>query len=353
MYATTPRFAHSTETTPHGFLVAPSFKDNHNWLNRHSIRLLTYCQGPSAEGREDAFHMTEHGGYPVTLPRDYEYSRKRIIERVETTTKQVAQIVKVAGAAAGREVSGPLKLAISALTAVQQSIDNRARLDRAGIDPENFFSIQLVEDSHQRKAMEELLRSIAERKRLPNITGDLKGITLNDGRTIWVCDQCHNCLQRSVPIKTDTLSFEAPERTDGTRLKSIIYLFNELGQVLQGQKVLKCLEIRCNAATDGRVYVGLQAVLQCPSLEALHVSRVPCFLDGKSILIKCRKLQELRLHGVLVDTAQAKKNLERLVKLNPDLKKLTVAPGGSSPCLLLDALVSRCNAGVISVDLGD
>ncbi|KAG0220781.1 hypothetical protein BGX31_010533 [Mortierella sp. GBA43] len=345
--------------------------------------------------------MTEHGGYPVTLPRDYEYSRKRIIERVETTTKQVAQIVKVAGAAAGREVSGPLKLAISALTAVQQSIDNRARLDRAGIDPENFFSIQLVEDSHQRKAMEELLRSIAERKRLPNITGDLKGITLNDGRTIWVCDQCHNCLQRSVPIKTDTLSlkqyrglirrepwvqvtfhnptsvivftsafarpsnteritinidrtyFEAPERTDGTRLKSIIYLFNELGQVLQGQKVLKCLEIRCNAATDGRVYVGLQAVLQCPSLEALHVSRVPCFLDGKSILIKCRKLQELRLHGVLVDTAQAKKNLERLVKLNPDLKKLTVAPGGSSPCLLLDALVSRCNAGVISVDLGD
>ncbi|KAG0220782.1 hypothetical protein B0O80DRAFT_425314 [Mortierella sp. GBAus27b] len=307
--------------------------------------------------------MTQHGGYTVELPRDYEYNHKKTIKRVENTAKEVAQVVKVAGGIAGHDVSSPVELATSALMSVQQTVDNKTRLGRAGIDPDNMFSMQFVEDYHQRKGMEELLRSIAERKRLHNITEDLKGIVLKDGRTVWVCDQCHDCLQRNVPIKeTDNLTlhqymllvrrerrvevtlhnpasvivftdaftrlssteemiihidrtyFEASMRSEGAPLNSIVHLFNELGQALQGQKALKRLEIHCNSTTDGKVYAGLQAVLQCPLLEALHVSRIACFLDGRDIPIKSRNVKELRLQDVLVDTDQAMRNLERLIQ---------------------------------------
>ncbi|KAG0220783.1 hypothetical protein BGX31_010535 [Mortierella sp. GBA43] len=383
---TKPRYAESTDTVPRGFLAVPSLKDRTHWTYRQDGRLLVPCQGPSVRGEQDAFHLTEHGGYTFKLPKDFEYNNKRTINRIEKTTKQAIGVAKIAGGIAGHDVSGPADLATSALTSVQQTVDNKTRLGRAGIDPDHLFSIQFVEDNHQRRGMEELLRSIAGRKGLHNITGDLKGIVLKDGRTVWVCDECHDCLQRGVPIKeTENLTlnqykllvkrepwvevtlhnpasvivftdafkkpsntekmiihidptyFEACERTRGARSSSLEHLFNELGEALQGQKVLKRLEIHCNSTTRGKVYAGLQAVLQCPSLEALHVSRIACFLDGKDIPIKSRNMQELRLQGVHVDTDQAMKNLERLVKLNPGLKKNMVTLDGGPPCLSPDA----------------
>ncbi|KAF9944198.1 hypothetical protein BGZ65_012444, partial [Modicella reniformis] len=204
-----------------------------------------------------------------------------------------------------------------------------------------------------------------------NTTGELKGIVLENGRTIWVCDRCYDCLQRrecieetsymtlsqyiplvkrepevnvtlcnpeSVVVLTETFTkpsetkkmtihieseyFGTLERAKRSCFNSIVDLFHNLGTVLQQQKVLTYLEIH-GGSTNGALYTGLQAVFQCRSLETLHASRIPYFLQG-NIQMKCRHLRELALQGVLVDTEQAANNLRTLIGMCPGLTKLTV-----------------------------
>ncbi|KAG0236541.1 hypothetical protein BGX31_003939 [Mortierella sp. GBA43] len=247
-------------------------------------------------------------------------------------------------------------------------LDALALLDAAGIDPDKLFEIQLVEDCHQIQATEELLRRSAASNGHPTITGDLHGIIV-DGRTIWVCRKCHECLQKghplddrdfltlpqyiplisigpevrvtlqnalSVTLLTKSLSrtsktkkliihidsryFEAPERAEQTKSNSITNLFVNLGQAVQRQKDLVHLEIHGNSESD-KIYDGLNAVFNCRSLEILRVSGIR-ILQGKNIKMRCRKLKELSLHRVPLNVEQTAKRLWKLVGVSSALVRL-------------------------------
>ncbi|KAF9939824.1 hypothetical protein BGZ65_009260, partial [Modicella reniformis] len=277
---------------------------------------------------------------------------------------------------------GVKKVATNTLSSLHHLADNRARLNRAGIDLDKPFIPQLVTQTHQKEALTNLLRdSVASNRSLDlteplDITGGLKGIVLADGRTIWVCDQCHDCLQRkerieerieelnnltisqyiplvkrnsevnatlcnpaSVLVLTEIFNrptgtekmvlrikssyFETPERVKGTSLISNADIFMSLGEVLQHQRALTHLEIHGDSK-NGEVYSGLQAVLQSRSLETLHVSGIPNFLHGKNLRMRCRHLRELVLQDILVDTEEAADNLQELIGMSSDLTNLTV-----------------------------
>ncbi|KAG0214085.1 hypothetical protein BGX31_001154, partial [Mortierella sp. GBA43] len=370
-YTARPRLTPSTDTVPQVYLVAPLLDDRFPSLYK-AVRIIEPCQAPSiASGNEDSFHMTAHKGYTIKYLRGLEHRYRDGIKRVSKATRYVVRGAETAGNFVVKVPSYPGNLVASSLLSLDYNVDNRARLNMAGIDPESMFVLHIVADTHQRTAMEELLRGAAASKGQQNITGDLKGIVLDDGRTVWVCDQCHGHLQRGDPIgetdyltlsqyiplvkreseveatlcnstaimvfketfsrpsKTDKMIiridptyFEAPERSTGARFNSVTNLFNELGQVLQGQKALRHLEIHANATTDGRVFAGFKAILKCRSLEALIVSGIPCFLQDDGLLIKCRRIKKLTLHGILVDTEQAADNLRMLIGMNPCMTDL-------------------------------
>ncbi|KAF9937482.1 hypothetical protein BGZ65_001444 [Modicella reniformis] len=370
--STRQKFGPSPDTIPQAFTVVPL--EDHSYLRLHkAVRIIALCQAPSiTDGCEDSLHVTDHRGYIIKYPGDFGHCHRNGIKRVAKATRRTVRGVETAAAFAGNISSHPGDVAVSALSSLHQKVDNRARLDTAGIDPDVFFTAQFVVDGHQKRPMEKLLRDAASMDGHPNITGDLKGIIiLENGRTFWICDQCRDCLQRgecidetnyltlsrytslvkresnmdvtlcnpdSVVILTQTFSeptktkkliihidsepFETPERATGARFISIKNLFNNLGIVLQDQKVTH-LEIRGNS-TNGEVYIGLQSVLKCRSLETLHVSGIPCFLQGKDLRMKCQCLMELVLQGVIMDTEQAANNLRTLIGRNSDLTSLTV-----------------------------
>ncbi|KAG0221246.1 hypothetical protein BGX31_010058 [Mortierella sp. GBA43] len=225
-----------------------------------------------------------------------------------------------------------------------------------------MFLVQDIRDGHQMRVMEELLRSAAESRGQPNITGDLQAFVLDNGRRIWVCKRCHDSLQRGDPVEescylslsqyvslatrevevevtlcnaesviflTENLPkstktgklvlfieaafFEDPERVTGTRYNSIAKLFKALGNVLKRQKRLVHLEIHGNS-TNGRVYSGLDAAFKSQSLRILRISDIPCLVQEKNIPMKCRKLRELSLKGMRFDTEQSANNFWELVR---------------------------------------
>ncbi|KAG0229037.1 hypothetical protein BGX31_006328 [Mortierella sp. GBA43] len=58
----------------------------------------------------------------------------------------------------------------------------------------------VLRDEQPFTKIEELLYESAASSGERNITGDLKGIVLENGETIWVCNQCHDCIQKGLPI---------------------------------------------------------------------------------------------------------------------------------------------------------
>ncbi|KAG0220785.1 hypothetical protein BGX31_010537, partial [Mortierella sp. GBA43] len=121
-------------------------------------------------------------------------------------------------------------------------------------------------------------------------------------------------------VHIDSTYFDAAERSTGVPFNSIVQLFEELGQALQGQKSLKRLEIHCNSQS-GEVYSGLKAVFKCRSLESLVVSGIPCFLQNH-IPMKFRRLKDLTLQGVNVATGAAATNFQAMRMMNPGLSVL-------------------------------
>ncbi|KAF9993896.1 hypothetical protein BGZ65_010518 [Modicella reniformis] len=277
--------------------------------------------------------MTAHRGYTIKYPRPFQHRHRGAIKRVARVTKHVVRSVETAAGFVVNVASHPGNVAASALASLHRTADNRARLNRAGIDPDNLFSAQVVSDTHQKRAIEELLRDAANMNGHPNITGDLRGIVLENGRIILVCDRhrLHRDLYQAIRynkmiIHIEPEYFEARERAGGTRFISIVHLFNDLGQIILQQKALTHLEIHGNSADSG-VYAGLQAVLKLSSLETLHISGIPSFFQGKDtfmIPMKCRRLKDLALQGVLVNTEQAATNLRVLIEKTPDLMRLKV-----------------------------
>ncbi|KAG0239633.1 hypothetical protein BGX31_002606 [Mortierella sp. GBA43] len=334
--------------------------------------------------------MTAHRGYTLKYPKDTEHRNREIIKRTVRVVSHIVRGAEAAGGFVGNVSSHPGNFAMSVLTSLEHKVENRARLNRAGIDPKNMFVPQFITDEHQKEAMEELLRKAAASNGDHSITGNLTGIDLHNGRTIWVCDRCLGSLRRGDPIdersflalsqykplimrepkvevilrnsvsvivfneifakssKTTKIVihiepayFEAPERSTGACRNSITHLFNDLGQAIANQKALTHLEIHGRSITDGGLYVGLQAVLKCPSLKALHVSGISCFLQGEKIALKSKRLKELTLQGVTVDSVQAENNLGTLLLRNTGLGKLEVSQPGLPSQFLINHFAER------------
>jgi len=254
-------------------------------------------------------------------------------------------------------LSSPGNMTTSALTSLQQIVDNKDRLNRAGINQKDIFTPQVITDIHQKEALDELLSSVGA-------SNEQHHFEVGDGRTIRICDYCHDCLERGVPIsladylmlsqhtallnrdpvvettlhnstsvKVFTSTFSTPsdthkiiiridpayfeERPEGSPRNAIRHGFNELARVLKCQKKLMHLEIHGNS-TNGTLFAGLRDVFQCESLETLHVSGIPCFLQVENIAIKCRRLRVVTLQ-VLVNTEHAVSNIEALMRSNPCL----------------------------------
>ncbi|KAF9955284.1 hypothetical protein BGZ65_003476 [Modicella reniformis] len=375
-YMSKQQFVQSSDTFPRAFVVVPL---EHSHLRPHrAIRLTVPCQAPSiTDGCDDSFHMTDHGGYTIKYPGDFGHRYRNGIKLLTKATIHFTRVSEIVASFMINVPSHPGNVAVSALSSLHQTVDNRDRLNRAGIDPDNVFSAQLVTDSHQKRAMMELLQNAEKTNGQPNnITGDLKSIVL-DGRTIWICDRCYDCLQRgecievtnyltlsqyihlvkresevnatlcnpeSVVVLTETFTkptktkkmtihlepvyFGVLERVKGSRFNSIAYLFNNLGTALQRQKVLTHLEIHGNS-TNGELHAGLQAVLQRRFVFP------GCFLQGKDLRMKCKRLKELTLQGVLVNTEQAANNLRILIGMCSGLKRLTVTGVKEIPMWLI------------------
>ncbi|KAF9929373.1 hypothetical protein BGZ65_005833, partial [Modicella reniformis] len=289
---TSQHFVQSSDTLPQAFMVVP----HHSYLRVHkAVRIIALCQTPLiqvpsiTDGGGDSLHVTDHRGYIIKYPRNREHRCRNGIKQVITLVKNIARLAVTAAVVAGGDLGHSGDVAVSALSSLHQTVENRARLYAVGINPKDFFSVQFVVDDHQKRPMEDLLRDAANVNRQPNITGNLKGIVLENGRTFWVCDRSLAeresemdvtlCNPDLVDILTETFTkstkttkttkiiihldpsyFEAPERATGSRFDSIADRFNKLGAAFQRQKMLAHLEIHCNS-TNGKVYTGLQAVL--------------------------------------------------------------------------------------------
>ncbi|KAF9361767.1 hypothetical protein BGX34_006944 [Mortierella sp. NVP85] len=233
--------------------------------------------------------------------------------------------------------SQPSNMAASALTSFPLMLDNKDRLNRAGINYKDMTSPQVISDICQKEVMEELFAN----------TGPLEeqhDVVVN-GRTISVCNHCYRFLQSGTPIdlrdhltlsqytslikresevevtlhnsmsvKVFTNTFKTPSNTHkiiirietayfealpmGAPRKSIGDMFNKLARALKSQKKLTHLEIHGSSA-DGEMFAGLRAVLQSRSLETLHVSRIPRFLEDENIKVRGRRLRNLTIDGLM------------------------------------------------------
>ncbi|KAI8359489.1 hypothetical protein B0O80DRAFT_495021 [Mortierella sp. GBAus27b] len=350
------------------FITVPP-RNPRSLLNpRREVRIVALCQGPSvASGMDSSSHVTNHRGYPIKCPFDLEHDHR---ERVKVLTKVLGYFIKgleIAGSLFGHPPGRSGYIAVSVLSSIDRTVDNRALLNAAGIDPDRLFEIQVFRDRNQRVAVHELLqRAVASDGQL-SITGDLCSLVTEGGRTIWVCNECHDriwneraldetsyltlpqyiplisieseaqitlCNAHSVTVlieglsrcsKTKDLSihieptyFEAPERESGAPYNAIANLFINLGQAIQRLTRLGHLELHGNSA-NSRVYDGLNAVFECQSLEVLYVSGISCILQRDDIKMECRKLRKLSLCCVQFDSDESAKNLWELIGKCPNL----------------------------------
>jgi hypothetical protein len=233
--------------------------------------------------------------------------------------------------------SHPSNIAASALTSFPLMLDNKDRLNRAGINYKDTASPQVISDICQKEAMEELFASAGPLEEQHDV--------VVNGRTVSVCNHCYRLLQSGAPVdlrdrltlsqytalikrepevevtlhnsmsvKVFTNTFRTPSDTHkiiiriepayfealpmGAPRKSIGDMFNKLARVLKSQKKLTHLEIHGNS-TDDEMFAGLRAVLQSKSLETLHVSGIPRFLEDENIKVRSRRLRNLAIDGLV------------------------------------------------------
>ncbi|KAG0004268.1 hypothetical protein BGZ65_000668, partial [Modicella reniformis] len=61
--------------------------EDHARLRLHKvIRFIDPCQAP--DGREDSFHPTDHRGYTIKYPGDFEHRNRDGIKRLTRVTRQ-------------------------------------------------------------------------------------------------------------------------------------------------------------------------------------------------------------------------------------------------------------------------
>ncbi|KAF9426132.1 hypothetical protein BGZ76_002888 [Entomortierella beljakovae] len=367
-------FVDSKDDVPRLFLIAPTFEEPLVKGPYKPIRIILPCQAPSAYyGDEEAIHMTSHNGYTIKNPNDFLHNNRDAIRMGGTIVNYFAAAANLAASLQGMASAGDI--AASAMGSVVNTAGNRTHMNAAGLDTGSMYEKHLATENHQREALKILLKAASASDPTQSMTGELNGVVLNNGRTIWVCKECYDLMLKGEQIKRDfhvslrdydsltkrvspvnvlircsasliiftnalkshpypqkvTIRiapeyFEAPERSHRAAVASFQSLFNDLGVVLYKHR-LSSLEIQGKSET-GFVYVNLSNVLKCSSLEQLAITGLPLFLQGADIPKECKLLTMLVLDGVRVDTEQSAVNLRNLIFNNPSLTNLRISRAG-------------------------
>ncbi|KAG0288113.1 hypothetical protein BGZ98_004382 [Dissophora globulifera] len=373
-------FTDSGDDTPRLFLIAPMMDEPIIKGLYRPTRILLPCQAPSAvDENEESVHMTSHSGYVIMNPSDFLHNNKDAVKLIGTLTAYFLRAASIAGKVhplPGASAAGNIASAITHGPA-RKNLDNRTHMNHTGLDTDSLFEVHLATENHQREALKVLLQAASVSDRTQSMTGELRGIVLENGRTIWVCHECHDRMLRGQPIHdeyqvslrdyeslitkdaqldvtirsstsliifTNTLHssnahsisiriaseyFETPERrSNASTVRSYQSLFLELGNALVKLRPTR-LALQANS-TDGTIYKDLQtAILKCPTLEQLTITGMPLFFQGLELHkdIHCRMLTKLVLDGLHVDTEDAANNLRALIASNTYITHLQISNG--------------------------
>ncbi|KAF9170719.1 hypothetical protein BGX20_008615 [Mortierella sp. AD010] len=384
------KFVDSKDDVPRLFLIAPTFEEPLIKGPYKPIRILLPCQAPSvSRGDEDAVHMTSHNGYTIKNPNDFMHNNKDAVKMMGTLTSYFAIAANIVNGIQGIPGQGGVDLVAQVAGSVANTVDNRTHLNNTGLDTSSLFEKHMATENHQREALKILLRAASASDPTQSMTGELNGVVLNNGRTIWVCKECYDSMLKGEQIKSDyhvSLSdyenltrraptvnvmlkdsasliiftgalrnhprpqkvtiriapeyFEAPERSHRAALASYQSLFGDLAATIYRHRVTS-LELH-GKSDKGYTYVHMQDVLKCASLEHLTITGMPLFLQGTETPKDCKMLTRLVLDGVRVDSEQAANNLRSLVLMNQSLTYLRLTRAGFTP-ISLDVLVLDAN----------
>ncbi|KAG0235410.1 hypothetical protein B0O80DRAFT_495148 [Mortierella sp. GBAus27b] len=352
------------DSIPEMYLGVPPLEDP-STLRHRVHRIVVPCQAPSIMGgeEEDSFHLTAHPGYSFKLPSDMEHNNKDMIKSLTKFSKKAAKVTGVIAGLVPNSPSLPVDSAVSGLSSFGRTAENRARLMNVGISPDELYRPQRIVNS-EKASMKEMLLYAANADGLTNITGDLQGLLLHDGRTVWVCHDCLKCLRQGKNLREDNLTlaeyksltkketelavtltnlesliiftetlktfkkvqelileiksgyFEAPDMVERHRT-CLTSRFDALGKAIRRQKSLTHLRISGDSLQGEEIYGGLQSALLSYSLKSLHISGIHCLFEDRNLPMRGRYLRNLRrieLDHVRVNTTRAGDNLRKLIK---------------------------------------
>ncbi|KAF9344398.1 hypothetical protein BGX34_005736, partial [Mortierella sp. NVP85] len=282
---------------------------------------------PGGQGVDQVIH---NGPYiEMTIPWDIEHRFRSLIRHAAEAVICTLEFGATTGLIPA--LASPLAtLGIRALRQYQQTLDNKDLLNIAGIDYNDTLSGQRIESFYQLEAMRVLFPNLPWR---PGVADALTLDQYNDltmmtnGMPIILNNSCSvatftDALSRLSRVDTIPLTIESAYfqgRADGSQGRSNADMMNKLGLALRDRKELKHLSIHVTAVDDhgileDRIFAGLRAVLGSRSLETLRISGMPSFLEDEHIKIRCRRLRDLDLVGVKVNTYLAVKNINKVHK---------------------------------------
>ncbi|KAF9354838.1 hypothetical protein BGX34_010782 [Mortierella sp. NVP85] len=361
-------FDESGDTMPQLFLIAPPLENPFIEGANKPFRILIPCQAPSTlqGGNKDSIHLTHHEGFTIQNPRDLVNKCRGLLSYLDAISTYLFMGAAAAGSAHGFPIH-PGDILHDPIRRLHQMAHNRDHLNRVGIEAFQFYSKQSVVDNHQIDAMKALFRSAG----LMDSEFGVRPIHFG-GPTKWVCEECYQVLSDSRPIVADHLMsmdeyidltrrsteanvvlrcsasvitftktvqksprlrkvtlhiksgyFQTSDRQAGTQYNAIKYQFDELGKVLHGRS-LQSVDIQGDRGS-GSVFVGLQRVFKCSDLKTLHIKGMPHFLRDVDLRNCTRKLEELKLDGVHIDSQDTATHLAKLLQENSGLKVLSLS----------------------------
>ncbi|KAK3805792.1 MAG: hypothetical protein J3Q66DRAFT_422503 [Benniella sp.] len=375
-------FGESSDTMPQLFLIAPPLENPCIEGANKPFRILIPCQAPSLlHGDRDSIHLTHHEGFKIQNPRDLVNKCKGLLRYLDAISMYLFMGAAAAATAHGFPIH-PGDILHDSLSRLHQMAHNRDYLNRAGIEESRFYSKQSVVDNHQIDAMKALFRSAG----LMNSEFGVRPIHFG-GPTKWVCEECYQVLSDSRDIVADHLMslreyieltrrsmeanvvlrcsasvitftktvqksprlrkvtlhiksgyFQTSDRQAGTQYNAIKFQFDDLGKVLHGRS-LQSVNIQGDRGS-GSVFAGLQQVFKCPDLKSLHIKGMPHFLRDVDLRNCTRKLEELKLDGVHIDSQDTATQLAKLLQENSALKVLSLSRTRLTAAAL-SVLVSR------------
>ena len=309
------------------------------------IRLVPLRLAPP--GGQDVDQVIHNGLYTIemTIPWDIEHRFRSLIKQaaeVVICTLEFGTTTALIPALASPLVT----LSIRVLRQYQQTLENKDLLNIAGIDYNDTISGQRIESFYQLQAMQVLFPNLSWRPGMADTltldqSNDLamtnrKPIILNNSSSVATFTNVLSRLSRvdSIHITIESAYFQ--ERVSGSQGRSNTHMMNKLGLALRDRKELKHLSIHVTAVDghgilEDRIFAGLRAVLGIRSLETLRISGIPSFLEDEHIKVRCRRLRDLDLVGVNVNTYLAVKNINKVRKCAKDPRIMSSHSSPSTP----------------------